>query len=341
MISQAFQNESSDLLLTLIHGGWTSQVVCAAAELGLVEILSHRSQTLQQLAHSAQCDPQSLERLLRALISLGLISKTSDGKYAATALGNRLHPNAPDSLNAQAQWFGLHSWSLWGNLTESVRSGISARQQRGDHEHYADFADAPNNAQLFNRAMCELTHVVAHSLVNAYDFSGARKVVDVGGGHGELLIPILQGNPNAHGTVVDLKHALEGAHRHLAEAGFADRINVIEGDFFDKLPGDGDVYLLKAILHNWDDQKCAEILATLRRSMPIESRLLIVERVVPDEVDTGLKSQAVVRSDLNMLVGRGGRERSRAEFAALLAQAGFAEPRYLGLAEGFSAIETH
>lgn len=340
MINHDIPDAPTDPLLQLIHGGWTSQVICTAAELGLADYLSEGPQTLRQLATSAQCDTPSLERLLRALLSLGIVTLTPDGQYAATVLGLRLRQNASDSLNAQARWFGQHSWRLWGELTESVRTGVSARARQSGKEGYADFEDSPDAAQLFNRAMCELTHVVALSMVDAYDFSQAGRLVDVGGGHGELLIPILQANRHARGTVVDLRHALDGAQRHLAVAGLADRIDVIEGDFFAALPGDGDIYLLKAILHNWDDRRCELILATLHRSMPVRSKLLIIERVVPDVIDMNPQRQAVCRSDLNMLVGRGGRERTRAEYTSLLERSGFSTPELIHLVEGFSAIET-
>ena len=328
-----------DPLLQLIHGGWTSQVICTAAELGLAELLSAGEQTLQQLAKSAKCNPQALDRLLRALTSLGIVTVGNDGEYAMTPLGSRLRADAPDSLNAQAQWFGLHSWSLWGDLTESVRTGVSARQRRSGLEGYVDFESTPQAAQLFNRAMCELTRVVALALVSKYDFHQAARIIDIGGGHGELLIPILLANPQAHGVLVDLEHAIEGARRHLAGAGLGNRTESIEGDFFVGVPDDGDIYLLKAVLHNWDDDRCAMILATLRRNMPANSRLLVIERVSPDKIDGSALQQAALRSDLNMLVGRGGRERSRAEFTAMLEQSGFTTTRVISLAEGFSVIE--
>ncbi len=339
MINDNLRPEDVDPLLQLIHGGWTSQVICTAAELGLAELLSTGQKTLQQLASSTRCDQHALERLMRALVSLGIVSVTKDGQYAMTALGDRLRPDAPDSLNAQAQWFGLHSWPLWGDLTESVRTGVSARQRRSGHEGYVDFERTPQAAQLFNRAMCELTRVVARSLVNKYNFLQATKIVDIGGGHGELLIPILLANKQAHGVLVDLEHALEGARQHLAAAGLDKRTEVIEGDFFAGVPGGGDVYLLKAVLHNWDDDRCALILSTLHRDMPANSRLLVIERVLPENIDGSTLQQAALRSDLNMLVGRGGRERSRAEFTSMLGQTGFAATHLLSLAEGFSVLE--
>jgi hypothetical protein len=187
--------------------------------------------------------------------------------------------------------------------------------------------------------MIELTRLVGKGVVAQCEFTGVQRIVDVGGGHGELLAAILAVHPQMHGHLVDLGHAIDGARQHMANAGLSNRVIVEEGDFFDTLPAAADVYLLKAVLHNWDDAHCEAILATVRAAMRPDSRMVLVERVLPDRVTNCAASQSVVRSDLNMLIGLGGRERTQQEFKSLLATGGFRINRLTEVSTGFFAIE--
>lgn len=218
------------------------------------------------------------------------------------------------------------------------------RGQRDGHsgqpDSYQNFQADEQAAAVFNLAMVQLTRLVATGLLARCDFDGARQFVDVGGGSGELLAACLARYPQARGRLLELAHALPGARRLMAEAGLAERVAVEEGDFFRHIPSGGDIYLLKAVLHNWDDAHCATILAHLRRALGASARLVIVERVRPSPILSSAAHQVVLRSDLNMLIGRGGRERTQAEFAALLADAGLAAPKFIPAAAGFSAIVT-
>jgi hypothetical protein len=340
MTDDTHPGSDASRLLELIHGGWTSQAVCAAVETGLVDNLADGSLTPAQLVQGTHCNADALPRLLRALASLNIVHENDDGTFELTPLGRRLRSDVPDSLRAQAEWFGRYSWPLWGQLTDSVRTGISGRQPVVGHGGYGHLEADPEAARVFNLAMVQLTRLVASAVASACDFSGVRQFVDVGGGYGELLVACLAANPLAHGTLLELAHAVPGGQQHLDDAGLAARAFARAGDFFVTIPGGGDVYLLKAVLHNWDDAHCGVILANVRRAMTPRARVVVVERVVPDNVAVCAAHQAVARSDLNMLVGLGGRERSRAEFAALLAAAGFAEPSFKPAPAGFYAIET-
>jgi hypothetical protein len=326
-------------LLELIHGGWTSQAVCAAVELGLADALREGGLTALQLAQRVQGDADAVWRLLRALASLGIVSEGDGGVFALTALGQGLRCDAPDSLHAQALWFGRHAWPLWGQLTDSVRTGLSGRRSGPQHGGYGHLQTDPAAAAVFNLAMVQLTRQVAAAVASACDFSGVRHFVDVGGGYGELLVACLHANPAATGTLLEMAHALPGARQHLARAGLAERAQVQEGDFFEALPAGADVYLLKAVMHNWGDAQCRLILARLRQAMSAGARLVVVERVLPDRVEALPAHQAVLRSDLNMLVGLGGRERTQSQFMALLDAAGFAPPVLKPAAAGFCAIQ--
>jgi hypothetical protein len=285
------------------------------------------------------CNPDAMRRLLRALASLEVVREDDDGTFAMLALGQLLRSDVPDSLNAQAQWFGRYTWAFWGELAESVRTGVGGRERKKGQVGYGHLQEDAGAAKVFNRAMIELTRLVGKGVVTQCDFSGVQRMVDVGGGHGELLAAILAAYPQMHGHLVDLGHAIEGARQHMANAGLSGRVTVEEGDFFVALPAAADVYLLKAVLHNWDDAHSASILATVRAAMRRDSRMVLVERMLPDRVTNSAASRSVVRSDLNMLIGLGGRERSQQEFKRLLAAAGFRINRLVEVSTGFFAIE--
>jgi hypothetical protein len=329
-------------LLELIHGGWTSQAVCAAVELGIADGLQDGGLTVSQLATRLPCDADALLRLLRALASLDIVAEGAGGVFVLTALGQCLRSDVPDSLHAQAQaqWFGRYSWPLWGQLSDSVRSGLSGRQRLPEHYGYSHLQADPEAAAVFNLAMAQLTRLVAAAVATACDFSEAEHFVDVGGGYGELLVAcMLRARSDAKGILMEMAHAVAGAQRHLQNAGLAARAEAQEGDFFVAIPAGADVYLLKAVLHNWDDARCDVILANVRCAMAPHARLVVVERVLPERMAPTAAHRAVARSDLNMLVGLGGRERTQGELTALLRAAGFPQPSFKPAAAGFYAIE--
>lgn len=339
MIDPSYGATDDDALLTMIHGGWVSQALCAAATLKLPDHLAAGARTLPALARATQCDASALSRLMRALASLNIVQDCRNDTYQLTAMGQRLRSGTPDSLAGQAQWFGRFCWPLWGELVESVQTGISARVRANGQGGYAHLLADPEAARVFNQAMQDLTRIVANSVVANYDFADVGHIVDVGGGHGELLIAILAAWPKATGQLIELAHAVPGARQCMADANLSGRVTVTEGDFFAALPSGADVYLLKAVLHNWDDAHCIRILATLSRAVSAHARLLVIERVLPDRVQPTAQHQAVMRSDLNMLVGVGGRERTEAEFTSMLHAAGFNSLNFIPLAGAFNLID--
>jgi SAM-dependent methyltransferase len=326
-------------LIGLIHAGWMSQAVHAAVELGLADALAAGPLRVADLAEQLHCDADALQRLVRALFSLGVLEGPPGGACALTAYGRPLAAAAPDSVQAQARWFGRYGWPLWGQLGDCVRTGQTVRQRTQGLAGYDHLARDPQAAEVFNLSMVQLTRRVAAALVAGQDFRAVRRFVDVGGGHGALLSACLLAAPQASGVLLELDHALAGARLHFAQAGVADRTQVEAGDFFTAVPPGADVYLLKAVLHNWDDAAAARILQRVRQAMPADGRLLLVERVLDNTQAAVHEQQAVIRSDLNMLIGLGGRERTREGFSALLQQAGYATPRFTPAAEGFQVIE--
>jgi len=321
--ARADSADSAARLLDLIHAGWTSQAVCAMVELHLADHLAVKVHTRASLALACGCDEGSLGRLLRALQSLELLDADGEGLFRLTPLGQHLRADGAESLDAQALRFARYSWPLWAGLTDSVRSGRTVRDRQRSQAGYRHLEADAEAARVFNQAMVQLTRLVAASVAAQCDFEGVREIMDVGGGHGELLCACLAACPQARGRVLEMSHAVPGARAHLAAAGLASRAVAEAGDFFADIPRGADLVLLKAVLHNWGDAHCAAILQTVRRALPPQGRLLVVERVVPEPVLPTAAHRMVVRADLNMLVGVGGRERTAAQFKQLLREADF------------------
>jgi hypothetical protein len=291
-----------------------------------------------ELARATGCHEPSLRRLLRALASLGLCEERADGSFHPTGLGALLEERAPMSLNAMAL-YGRYKRPVWDRLTDSVRTGVCANPAGHGAAVFEHLDRDPAAAGIFDRAMAETTRVVAQAVVAAYDFSGCERVVDVGGGYGELLAAILRALPAARGTLLERPRALEGARRNLERAGVAGRCELVAGDFFESVPGGGDCYLLKRVLHDWDDGRAAAILRCCRRAMPAQARLLLVEQILPDRMAASLAHQEAARMDLHMLLMAGGRERTEGEYRQLLEPAGLRLRRAVPAALNVSVIE--
>ncbi|HEX5629950.1 MAG TPA: methyltransferase [Usitatibacteraceae bacterium] len=325
-------------LLDLIGANWTTQALATAAELGLADRLALGPARATDIAGELGCDADALERLLRALASIGVCTPRPQGRYGLAPAGEPLRGDAPDSVRSWAIWCGRESWTVWGDLAGSVRTGRGARQRAGGKPGYAHLEDE-RAARVFHGAMAELTRQVGREAARALDFPGPAHVVDVGGGYGELLAEVLTAHPRLRGTLFDLPHATRGAAERIARAGLAGRVDIVTGSFFDAVPAGADAYLLKAVLHNWEDDKALAILASCRRAMKPGSRIFLVERLLPGRLSSSRRDRAILRSDLNMLVGHGGRERTRKEYAALLGRTGLRLAAVQPAALDFSVIE--
>jgi len=311
-------SQPAHALLDLIHASWAAQAVHVAAELRLVDLLHRGPRTACNLSHATGADEAALARLLRALCTLGLLAQHDDGSFSATPAGAPLAEDHPHTIRSWALWWGGSMWATWGLLGHSIRTGESARTTELGTRGFEHLDDDPAQAAVFHRALVELTRLATPGILRAFDFSGIRTVVDVGGGYGELLRAILAAHPACRGILLDRPHAIEGARNHLTAAGLADRCTFVDGDFFKTVPEGGDVYLLKTVLHDWDDAHAARILSACRRAMAPRSRLLIIERLMPDRLGNEAAHRALARSDLSMLIAHGAPERTREEFDRLL-----------------------
>ena len=198
-------------LLELITQSWTAQAAYVAAELGIADLLRDGPRSSEDLAAATGADAQSLHRLMRALTTIDLCTQRDDGAFAITRMGELLGSDAPQSLRCWTIWWGKHLWPVWGQLLYSVRTGKSARSLLTGTDGFKHLENDPKAAATFNHALAELTRLEAHSVVRAYDFSRFNRIIDLGGGYGELLSAILARNPNAHGVLFDLPHAIGGA----------------------------------------------------------------------------------------------------------------------------------
>lgn len=328
-------------LLDMVKSFWVTQALYVAAKLGIPDLLANGPRTSEELAEAAgmAAHPPSLHRLLRALTTLEVVREREDGAFELLPMGEPLRADSPVSLRSWTLYIGGYQWQTWGQLLESVQTGESARTRLLGTEGFEHLERDPQMAAAFNQAMVENTRLIRSAVVQAYDFSGMRRIVDVGGGYGELLGAILKANPQAQGVLFDMPHAIDEGRRHLEEAGLADRCAFISGSFFESVPAGADAYLLKSIIHDWNDERATAILQTCRGAMPAEAKLLLVERVLPQRLAATPADQATAYSDLNMLVSLAAKERTEAEFQTLLEAADLRLNTVVPAAGGFRILE--
>lgn len=297
----------------LLLGHRVSAAIAAAVRLGFVDLLAGQPRTANNLAEAADTDSDATGRLLRALVTVDLIAE-DDGRYSLTELGALLRSDAPRSLRPQALLQADPAvWDAWGHLAHSVRTGESAFNARHGIDVWAHRAGQPEHNTNFNLLMASLSETVAGAVAASYDFSRLGHLVDVGGGHGALLAAVLRAYPRLTGTVFDQEHAVAQE----PPAGLESRWSAASGSFFESVPP-ADGYLLKSILHDWPDEECIAILRRCREGLRPDGVVLVVEIVLGRP---GHEREAAF-SDLNMLVGPGGRERSEDEYGTLLEHAG-------------------
>jgi SAM-dependent methyltransferase len=326
-------------LLDLIGGSWATQAIGVAARLGLADQVAAGVRDPDALARACGCDASALHRLMRGLAALGLLRLDGDGRCTLTPTGELLRRDAPLSLNAHAQWWSQQAWAVWSDLMGSVRTGQSARQRAHGQTGFDHLEGDAAASHLFHRSMVEQTRLVATDLAASPALPETGVVMDLGGGHGELLAEVLRTRPHLRGVLFDLGHAVDGAQHHLRAAGVADRVTVTAGDFFAPLPGPVDAVLLKSVLHDWPDDEAVRILRRAREALTPGGRVLVIERVMPVEVQDRPEHRTTTRSDLNMLVGLGGCERTEDDYAALLQAAGLGLRQVHAAAAAFSVVE--
>jgi len=307
-------------MIQFITGFWTSRAVYIAAKLGIADLLQSGAKTIEDLAAATGTHAPSLYRIMRALTGAGVFKRESDDRFGLTPLSETLVTGVPGSV----RWFiiselGQEHYPAWGNLMHSVKTGEIAFDNFFGMDIWEYFAQNPEDAAVFNDSMSGMTAAANEAIMSVYDFSQFHKVIDIGGGHGGLITTILQKNPQVKGVLFDAPRVIEGAREKLESAGLTDRCETVGGDFFQAVPAGGDAYVMKWIIHDWEDERAITILKNCRRQMQPNSRLIVVDCVVPEN-DAPDFSKTF---DLNMMVMTGGKERTAEEFRELLAAAGF------------------
>jgi SAM-dependent methyltransferase len=305
-------------MMQMITGFWVSCCVYTAARLNVAKHLAEAPMSAEELATATESHAPSMFRLLRALAGVGVLSRNAEGKFELTPLGDTLRPGVPGSMRAMAlAQLGDH-YKAWGELQHSVKTGEVAFDHVEGMPVWKYYETHPEHGLNFMQAMTGLTQAVIMNIVPAYDFSRFGTIVDVGGGNGALLAAVLEAAPRARGIVFDEDYVVKETAKRLAQGGLNGRLAVAAGSFFDDAVPEADAYLLKMILHDWDDEKSVDILRNVARSLKPGGKVLVLESVIP-ESDQPHPGKLM---DINMLAMTGGRERTEAEFAALFQRAG-------------------
>jgi hypothetical protein len=324
-------------LQELVFAGMAARVVYAAAELGLPDRLAAGPLAPHELAPETHAP--SLRRLLRALAGLGVVAQSEGERFELTELGRTLRPGDPASIHALVRMLCCPDASQsWDELVPSIETGGTGWERAHGATWIEHYERDPAQGAIFNRAMAEHTRDAAPGIIFGADLGRFRTILDLGGGDGALMAEILGAHERAQGVLCDLPSALADAPGTLAAAGVADRCRVIPADFFVEVPDGADAYVLKQIVHDWNDERATAILRNCRAAMAPDSRLLLVERVLPERLRP--EDAPALLVDVLMLVTTGGRERTEPEFRRLLDDAGFALARLSDpLPFGYRVIE--
>jgi len=327
-------------LFDLIQSHRVTAVIHVAVKLGIAELLRNGPQPLGELAKATSADERALGRLLTALSTIGICKRTGEGSYALTEMGAGLDGEAEQSFKSWAIFEAEMLSPRWSGMLESVMTGKTAAELQGFASSFELMGRTPENVDKFNAAMAELTRLVTPDILRSYDFSGISHLMDVGGGSGELLGAIAQQNRQLRGTVFDLPRCAEAASKHLQQIGISDRVEFVAGDFFKSVPAIADAIILKSVIHDWNDERSITILRNCHQALPSGGKLLLVERLMPESPDMADDDKAHAMSDLNMLRGPGGCERTEGQYRELLEQSGFRLATVYP-AGRFNVIEAH
>ena len=328
---------NTDRMLAVAYGFRSTQTVYVMAKLGLADQLAAGPATAADLAARVDVDAEALGRVLRLAAYVGLVAEVPGERFELTAVGTQLRSDVEGSVRAFAIMIGEQHYTAWGSLLYSVKTAKPAF----DHVFGAPFFDYmathPDMQTTFDAAMSAGADVWFNTLGDAYDFSNARLLVDVGGGNGSLSAIVLKRHPHLEAVIYDQPQVLEAADAYLTRAGVRDRCRFVTGNFFESVPPNGDAYLLSNIVHDWDDERSVQILKNCRVAMNPAGAVLLLEAVIPEH---GTPSRAALY-DVNMMVLLTGRERTERQYRTLLQAAGLTLTKVTPVSDQDSLIEAH
>ncbi len=326
-------------LRELVSAPMTFLMLLSATNLGIADLVTDGPRSAEELAVATGTMPGPIRRLMRALAANEIFAERTDGRFEHTPLSLLVQRDTPGSMRNIVLMFGGPQLRAWLDLEHSLRTGQTAFDHVFGSELFEYLAAHPEAGEVFNRAMEENTRTLGQAVAGACDFSRFDTLMDVGGGTGELMKAILERYPSLRGIIFDLPHVVETAVPRITEAGLADRCATIGGSFFEEIGSGADAIIMKAIIHDWDDDKCRVILDNCRKALPADGRLLVVDRVMPDRIEPGPAARFATFMDMNMMVNPGGRERTADEFERLLAASGFKMAGTTDVFMGLSIIE--
>jgi SAM-dependent methyltransferase len=325
---------TEQMLNRMIVGSWVTQAIYVAAEIGIADILAAGPRTADELARGLRMDGPSLYRVLRALASIDIFREDGEGRFSLTPMGKLLESDAPGSKRSLARMAGAEFYRSWGGLLPSLKTGGAAFDEVFGKPFFHYMSANPDRWRIYDDAMTGVHDSETIPVLDAYDFTPFETIVDVGGGNGLALAAILRRHRGIRGVLFDLPAVADRAREVVAGAGVSDRCRIVGGDFFDSVPSSGDAYLLRHVIHDWEDGEAIAILGNCRDAMQPGGRVLVVETVIP----SGNEPCFGKWLDLMMLVV-GGRERTREQYGDLFSAAGLRLTRVVPTAHEVSVIE--
>jgi len=328
-------NSPRDEINHLISGFWKTQAIYVVVRLGIPDLLAAGPQTAEQLASESDSHPRSLYRLMRALASSGVFSEDSEHRFALTPLSECLRSDSADSMAALAWMRGDWQYRAWGNLLHNVQTGETAFDQVFGESLFEFLRRDPENAAIFDQGMVGVHGRETEAMVRSFDFSSIHVLADIGGGNGSVLAALLTHYPMLKAILLDRSDVIDRAKINLAHAGVAERVQFVVGGVFESVPAGADAYLLRHVIHDWNDKQSRTILRNCRDAMPNDGRLLLAEFVLPD----GPEPFRGKWFDLAMMTVTGGQERTGSEYCTLLNDCGFTVQRVVPTATELSLID--
>jgi hypothetical protein len=324
-------------VMQVATGYMASSALYAALTLNIPDHLAAGPKTAAELANASGANEDALYRTLRLLVSLGIFEEAAPRKFALNPAADLLRKDAPGSLRGMAIFLpDPFHYKVYAEIMHSLTTGKPAGDKAVGMPVFEYLAKNPEYSQVFNDAMTALSAPVAGAAIEAYDFSGIGTLVDVAGGHGEVLMSVLKANPKVRGILADLGHVVDGAKPRIASAGLSDRLQAVSCDFFKAVPEGGDAYIMKHIIHDWDDERASVILKNIATAMgQKKGKVILLESVIP----AGPAPDLGKFIDIEMLMLPGGRERTADEFKALFAQSGFEMTKVVPTKSPLSVVE--
>jgi len=323
-------------LLQLAFGPMLAQALYVAAKLGVADLLAEKPLPINELAARTETHERSLYRILRSLTAVGVFAEAEPKVFALNPAAELLRSDIPHSMRNGVLFMGAEwHWRVWNNMLYSAKTGKPAWGYVHGAEVFDYFAANPDAAEVFNGAMTDMSMSIAPLIVEAYDFAAFTRLVDIAGGHGYMLAQALKSAPGLEGVLFDVPAVIEGAAALLENEGVAGRVERVGGDFFAAVPAGADAYMMKHIIHDWDDERATKILSNIQSVMADDAKVLIIETVVPATSEPHYSKLL----DLEMLTSPGGVERTEEEYRELLAAAGLRLTRIIPTASPYSIIE--